>query len=516
MLRSTSLRGLLAVALLATVWPLVPAPAVAQATGTLAVTVVDGEGVPVAGAQVTAVSRGGPCEPDADDPPPALSDRCAPETAQTGGDGEATVAAPVGDVAVWAWDPDGDRGAPTRVTTTVDEDGSTDVEVVLDAGGPAEGTVTAGGSPQDATLVIDWPRIGLPQTTTASDGRIAADVAPAEDALRGLIVPDDPLLERAPVEVLAGADLSVDLDAHVPDVERLAGPERIATAIAASEATFDSADAVVVAAATAPFDALAAAPLAAAESAPLLLVGDRLDAPVLDELERLGAERAIVVGAVGAVGLVVEADLEVAGLRVQRIAGEERTDTAALVARQVGAPSGEAVVASAASFADALAVAPLAASFGLPVVLTATDELSPDAAAALDELGVTSTLVIGGTAAVSDAVAADLPDVTRLSGPERYATAAEVLAEGLDRGLDPTWLAVASGRDWPDALAAGPVAAATGGVLALVDRDDPAAHSALRDLLATRYHDIERLRVLGGEAAVSSAVIDDLTGLATQ
>src|SRR5680860_87032 len=54
-------------------------------------------------------------------------------------------------------------------------------------------------------------------------------------------------------------------------VQRIAGGDRVATAIALSRAVFDAADTVVLARADDPADALVGAPLAARRDAPILL-----------------------------------------------------------------------------------------------------------------------------------------------------------------------------------------------------------------------------------------------------
>lgn len=300
--------------------------------------------------------------------------------------------------------------------------------------------------------------------------------------------------------------LDVVLTAAALPLVRLAGDGREETAVLASRAGFaEGARSVVIAAAGAFPDALAAAPLAAREGGPLLLVSRRTATAVLAEVARLGAERAVIVGAVGAVPVVVQAELERAGLQVRRIAGDGRFDTAALIAREVGAPDGEAVVASGGSFADALAAAPLAAAQGMPILLTAHDALPADTEAALAALGVSRTLVVGGTQAVAEAVAAGLPAPRRVAGADRYATAAAVAALLLQRGGSASTVAVSTGRNYPDALAAGPLAATTRGPLLLVDGADPSAADPAYEFLTAHFAEVTQVLVLGGEAAVSPA-----------
>lgn len=88
-----------------------------------------------------------------------------------------------------------------------------------------------------------------------------------------------------------------DLEVIADVVVRIAGDDRIATAVAVSRAAFAEAEVVHLAHAEAFLDALTGAAGAAAGGGPLLL-GERDCVPdqVLDELERLGAERVVLVG----------------------------------------------------------------------------------------------------------------------------------------------------------------------------------------------------------------------------
>lgn len=293
-------------------------------------------------------------------------------------------------------------------------------------------------------------------------------------------------------------------------VERISGSGRIETAVEASRFAFPTgAPAVVVAAAHSFPDALAAAPLATQLGGPLLLVGGRTPAVVSQEITRLGALEAVIVGGSSAVPVVVQAELRQIGLplTVRRIAGEDRADTAALIAREVGSSTDdEAVVAYSGGFADAVSVAPLAGAHGLPLVLTGRDALHPDAAAALRDLGTRRTLVVGGEDALSAAVAARVPSPTRVSGPDRYATSVAVAELARQRGASLSTVYVATGRDFPDALAAGPVAAADDAVVLLVHGQDPAAAGVVYEWLAQHLGEIDRIVVFGGPAAVSPEV----------
>jgi putative cell wall-binding protein len=114
-----------------------------------------------------------------------------------------------------------------------------------------------------------------------------------------------------------------------------------------------------------------------------------------------------------------------AGPAVERIAGADRYETAAAVSRAAfpdGAPV--AFLAAGTAYADALATAPAAAAAGGPVLLTAPDALAAATRSELDRLHPASVVVVGGTSAVSDAVASAAGATERVAGADRYETAA--------------------------------------------------------------------------------------------
>lgn len=98
--------------------------------------------------------------------------------------------------------------------------------------------------------------------------------------------------------------------------------------------------------------------------------------------------------------------------------------------------------------------------------------------------------------------------VDRWAGRDRFETAARVSAETTGTGTDVAY--VATGGDYPDALAAGPVAAAVSAPILLVGRDVvPAATRAELTRLRPR-----RIVLLGGVGAVSAEVEAELRALA--
>lgn len=298
------------------------------------------------------------------------------------------------------------------------------------------------------------------------------------------------------------------------DVERLAGASRVETAVEVSRANWIASDDVVLATARAFPDALAAGALAARLGAPLLLVEpDELPPGVAGELERLGARRVRVLGGSGAVAAEVEDAVRALGVDTVRIQGAERYATAREVALAAGASdSREVVLALGRGFADGVAAGALSAVPGhRPTLLTDATGLPAATERALAELGTRRVLVIGGEAAIAPPVEERLRslgyDVERLAGASRFDTSAAVTRAALQRfGGGDRPVVLATGGDFPDALAAGALAARVQGPLQLVPADDLDGAPGARDVLAEQGATFRGGLLVGGEAVVSEQV----------
>lgn len=258
---------------------------------------------------------------------------------------------------------------------------------------------------------------------------------------------------------------------------RLAGPTRYETAVEISKENCPTgADVIVIATGMNFPDALSGAALASAFNGPLLLVKTHeIPVAVQAEIVRLDPDRAIILGSGDVVSAAVESWLD-ARMDVTRYGSEDRYETAALVARAIdaeygGIPGETAIVTVGTNFPDALAGSPLSAIKGWPVLLVRRDSVPAATADAIEDLNIRRTIVLGDEGAVSAAVAAQLPDVTRLGGDTRYDTMAAISDHMKTLGLPDDYVSVVTGRDFPDALAGAPLTARYGGVMLLTTPD---------------------------------------------
>ncbi|CAN5445420.1 hypothetical protein BH23ACT6_BH23ACT6_16040 [soil metagenome] len=219
----------------------------------------------------------------------------------------------------------------------------------------------------------------------------------------------------------------------------------------------------------------------------------------------------------------------------ERIGGEDRYETAALVAAEYPDGVEVAYIASGDVFPDALTARangdvfpdPLTAranggadagvptpendgaGAAAPVLLAKTDSLPNPTIAALEALDPEEIVIVGGEARIGPGVEADLEaygDVTRLAGDDRYETSAEVAAT-FPAGLPVVY--VATGEDFPDALTGGAVAGKAGARILLTAKDElstPIA-DALADLAP------QAVVVFGGPAAISDPTVEAITDI---
>lgn len=316
-------------------------------------------------------------------------------------------------------------------------------------------------------------------------------------------------------------------DAQGAIVRRIAGQDRIATAVAISETSHpERADVVILARADAYPDALAGAPLASHLGAPLLLTGRDAIAPnVRVAIERMGANRAILLGGTGALSNAVADQAEDLGLAVERISGPERFATAAAVAERVvdgeGVSTAYLALGGAADpsqgWPDAVAVSGLAAAERRPVLLTAGDHLSDATAGVIQQMGFERVVLVGGVASLAEQVAEDVEAlgvvVERVAGGSRFETSVEIASRQLagSAGSPDVWLA--SGRDFPDALAAGAGAAAAGGVLLLTDGLQVTTDDVTGAWIASSRQQLTGGVVVGGPVAISDGVAAQVQSL---
>lgn len=255
-----------------------------------------------------------------------------------------------------------------------------------------------------------------------------------------------------------------DQKADLPST-RLAGENRMDTAVEISKKYWTDSSkvhTVYVANGLRYADALAAGPAAAKDGAPLLLVmQDEVPANVLAEIKRLNPDRIHVVGGTSVVSEGVEQTLgEVA--TVSRLAGSNRYETAAKVSEKwSSAPA--IYIALGENFPDALSGGSGAAHEKGALLLTMQSTLPQETIDAVKRINPGKVVLVGGTNVIAESVRLELQDATgkpavRYAGADRYATSAAVAVNSKSASADTKTVFLATGLNFPDALAGVPAA----------------------------------------------------------
>jgi putative cell wall-binding protein len=304
----------------------------------------------------------------------------------------------------------------------------------------------------------------------------------------------------APAAVHASAP-SV-LPAALPsNVQRISGASRFDTAIATSQDQFPvagSASAVVLTRADTYPDALAGVPLAAKVGGPLLLTSSNaLSAAVRGEIIRVlpAGAPVYILGGTSAVSAAVATTITGLGFAVHRLAGANRFATAVAVAGALGNPT-TVFEATGLNFPDALAGGPAAIEAGAAILLTNGAVPAAETTAYLAAHTGGTHYALGGPAAAAD------PTATAIAGSDRYQTAADVAETFFHT---PAVVGVATGTNFPDALAAGPDLASKDAPLLLVPSAGVLPPGTTAQLL--KYGQTLRAAIVfGGTTSVSDAV----------
>ena len=301
--------------------------------------------------------------------------------------------------------------------------------------------------------------------------------------------------------------------------------------------------AVIIASAENFPDGLAAASLAGTLRAPILLTPrDRLHPAVAEFIRDNPVSEIVIMGGPAAISNVVQAELRrVSGLtNVPRLWGADRYETAIEIAERVvrdagdvgqlcGTSSRAVFIATGRNSADALAASPAAYAAQMPVLLVDPKARSLHGGVAdfIEDHGIDTAVILGGTSAVPARVHQQLSDlvsinrVSRVAGPDRFATAAQlardVTSRCYDHGVEA--IGLANGQGFADALAAGPLVAELNGVMLLTQPDDvpPATLDAMTQIgKEAQLTNITLALLAVGDIAQAGDEIDDALQAAGQ
>ena len=220
-------------------------------------------------------------------------------------------------------------------------------------------------------------------------------------------------LKTSKVVVCGGENaISNDVVAQLKDlnieVERIAGNMASDTANDIAK-KLDKSDTAIVATSWGYEDALSAASFAYAKKAPIFLANYNtatLDASSIQTMKDKGVKKVYIVGGTSVVSPEVEAQLQEAGITVERIAGETAYDTSAKLATtliSLGMSANNMAIATGWGYTDALAGAALCGKQNSVMVLAdSTNQTAINDVVAANKNAIQNYYIFGGTSVVGD------------------------------------------------------------------------------------------------------------------
>ncbi|WP_394172564.1 cell wall-binding repeat-containing protein [Guptibacillus hwajinpoensis] len=357
----------------------------------------------------------------------------------------------------------------------------------------------------NSTITLNWPSAtdpsGIASYIIYKNGSFLKEVSATTKSLKvqGLATNKEYSFKVEAVDkkgYVTGNGPSLKTKTSATTTLRIEGLNRFETAAKISKDTFNVAETVVIARGYDFPDALSGAPLAYQLNAPILLTRtDRLPKETADEIKRLKATKAIILGGENAISPSTESAIKSLGVTIERISGENRYDTSAKIAKRMGGDPAYAVVAYGRNFPDALAIAPYAAKMGYPILLVESDKVPTATSKALATIN--DTIVVGGDQVITSKVYNNLPSPERISGENRFGTAAAVKAKYY---TDSKTTYLANGYGFADALTGSVLAGKQNAPLLLVKTTSIPLETS------DAIKNITDFRILGGEAAINKSV----------
>lgn len=296
----------------------------------------------------------------------------------------------------------------------------------------------------------------------------------------------------------------------IAELIRLGDSERIGTSIKiAQEALKGSKMDNVILAYYKDFpDSLSASALSAKYNAPIILCAETAysSKQTLDFVQSnlKSGGQVIIVGGEGVIDSSVVQALKNRGIsNVKRLGGSDRYATNAAIIKDVNPKQGTPViVASAASFADALSISSISSYKGYPIILSnpTMEKKTKDLVASINPSKV---YIVGGTGVISSTTENYLKSkysVKRLGGATRYETTQAIFNEFYDPNVNNSVM-LAYSADFPDALAGSYLGYKTKSLMLLVSEGN---YTNYDKMLANKK--LDKVYVLGGKGVVSDKV----------
>lgn len=320
----------------------------------------------------------------------------------------------------------------------------------------------------------------------------------------------------------------IPVSASTDDTQRIYGADRYKTAEAIAEhVNSGQVNSVVLAPGNSYANALPASVLAYKNNAPLLL----LDSSASKTVEAFNYIKShlsstgtiYLVGDNKLIGYDFVTTLKSMGYsNIIKISGSDIYNTDYLIAKELNiSKNTPVVISSGVNFPDALAISSMASSNSYPILLTDGKTLSNDIKAFIAEKQPSKIYITGGTSAITAAVENQLKstvpntEITRFAGSDRYETGTLIANQFFTNSKN---IYIASGLNYPDALAGSVLAAKNNSPIVLINPNTKRSVPTSVVQLMVDYREKQvgkSLIALGGTTVVPSDIYtmtNDLAG----
>ncbi|MDU5977330.1 MAG: leucine-rich repeat protein, partial [Finegoldia magna] len=182
--------------------------------------------------------------------------------------------------------------------------------------------------------------------------------------------------------------------------QRIAGADRFETAVKLGEqvrANSTNRKEIILVNGFNNIDALTAGSLASKLNIPILLTqSDQLNETTKKAIKEWGIEKVTIIGGKTQVSETIKETLQNEGLKVDRLAGRTRVDTALEVAKAVNETADKVIFANKTAYPDALLAPYLSKAKNAPIVLIGNDEASVSVKQYLRDNKIKECIIIGG------------------------------------------------------------------------------------------------------------------------
>ena len=287
-------------------------------------------------------------------------------------------------------------------------------------------------------------------------------------------------------------------------VYRIAGKNVYESSINISKSGWAKATTIIIASGVDYSGAMLAASLSKLKDAPLLLTGKtRLDATIINEIKRLKATRAFIIGGTGIIYAGVDKQLKDLKLGVTRINGADNYNISMKIAEMIGVKNG-IIVTGNLDFAGLLSIAQIAGIKAMPILVSPKNVLDKRIVAFIKGKSIPVSYVVGGSSVLNTSIQTSLPNSKRLSGGgggDIYANNLSVINQ-FAGALNFDRIYLASGKDFANSVSAVALGAKNAAPIFLTEKNS--ISKAVIDFIKNKK--VKHVIILGGVDSVSEGV----------